>query len=103
MKPVKTTMSLQQHGGLYLVLLLLKLELASELRLEIPLSLTELVSTGEVKGEARPRSNLIAESGLSGSELLRLILALLLAALLRNERREFSICHFANISQDGKG
>ncbi len=73
----------------------LKLELATELRLERPLSLAELVSTGEVcNGESRPRSCLTAESGLSGSgsKLLRLTLALFLAALLRNERREFSIC-----------
>lgn len=71
----------------------LKLELATELRLERPLSLAELVSFGEVSdGESRPRSNLTAESGLSGSGLLRLTLALFLAALLRNERREFSIC-----------
>lgn len=77
----------------YLVLMPLKLELATELRLERPLSLAELVSTGEVcDGESRPRSILTAESGLSGSELLRLTLALFLAALLRNERREFSIC-----------
>lgn len=72
-----------------------KLELATELRLERPLSLAELVSIGEVcDGESRPRSSLTAESGLSGSGsgLLRLTLALFLAALLRNERREFSIC-----------
>lgn len=73
----------------------LKLELATELRLESPLSLAELVSIGEVyDGESRPRSSLTAESGLSGSgsELLRLTLALFLAALLRKERSEFSIC-----------
>lgn len=72
----------------------LKLELATELRLDRPLSLAELVSIGEVcDGESRPRSSLTAESGLSGSgsELLRLTLALFFAALLRNERREFSI------------
>lgn len=71
----------------------LKPELATELRLKRPLSLVELVSMGEVcDGESRPRSNLTAESGLSGSELLRLTLALFLAALLRSERSEFSIC-----------
>lgn len=72
----------------------LKLELATELRLERPLSLAELVSTGEVcDGESRPRSSLTAESGLSGSgsELLILTLALFLAALFRKERRELSI------------
>lgn len=79
---------------LHLVLMPLKLELATELRLERPLSLAELVSIGEVcDGESRPRSSLTAESGLSGSgSELRLTLALFLAALLRNERREFSIC-----------
>lgn len=71
----------------------LKLELATEIRLESPLSLAELVSTGEVcNGESRPKSSLIAESGLSGSGLLWLTLALFLAALFRKERREFSIC-----------
>ncbi len=72
-----------------------KLELATEFRLERPLSLTELVSIGEAcDGESVLRSGLTAESGLSvsGSEPLRLTLALFLAALLRNERREFSIC-----------
>lgn len=80
---------------LYLVLMPLKLELATELRLERPLSLAELVSIGEVcDGESRPRSSLTAESGLSGSgsELFMLTLALFLAALFRKERREFSIC-----------
>lgn len=78
---------------LYLASLPLKLELATELRLESPLSLVELVSIGDVcDGESRPRSSLTAESGLSGSELLRLTLALFFAALLRKERREFSIC-----------
>lgn len=70
----------------------LKLELATELRLERPLSLAEV---GEVcDGESRPRSSLTAESGLSGSgsELFMLTLALFLAALFRKERREFSIC-----------
>lgn len=77
---------------LHLVLMPLKLELATELRLESPLSLAEVVSIGEVcDGESRPRSSLKAESGLSGSELLRLTLALFLAALLRSERSEFSI------------
>lgn len=78
----------------YLVLTPLKLELATEYRLDRPLSLAELVSTGEVcVGESGPRSSLTAESGLSGSgsELLILTLALFLAALFRNERREFSI------------
>lgn len=71
----------------------LKLELATEIRLESPLSLAELVSTGEVRnGESRPKSSLTAESGLSGSGLLWLTLALFLAALFRKERREFSIC-----------
>lgn len=75
-----------------LVLMPLKLELATELRLKRPLSLAELVGMGDVcDGESRPRSNFTAESGLSGSELLRLTLALFLAALLRNERSEFSI------------
>ncbi len=80
---------------LHLVLMPFKLELATELRLERPLSLAEPVSIGDVcDGESRPRSSLMAESGLSGSRsgLLRLTLALFLAALLRNERREFSIC-----------
>lgn len=77
----------------HLVLMPLKLELATELRLERPLSLAELVSIGGVcDGESEPRSSLTAESGLSGSEPLRLTLALFLAALLRNERRELSIC-----------
>lgn len=74
----------------------LKLQLAAELRLDRPLSLVELVSVGGVcDGESRPRSNLTAESGLSGSrsELLRFTLALFLAALLRKERSEFSICN----------
>lgn len=80
-----------QKQILYLVLMALKLELATELRLERPLSLAEVVSIGEVcDGESKPRSSLTAESGLSGSELFTL--ALFLAALLRNERREFSIC-----------
>lgn len=77
---------------LHLVLMPLKLELATELRLERPLSLAEV---GEVcDGESRPRSSLTAESGLSGSgsELFMLTLALFLAALFRKERREFSIC-----------
>lgn len=77
----------------YLVLTPLKLQLATELRLDRPLSLAELVSTGEVcTGESVPSSSLTAESGLSGSELFILTLALFLAALFRNERREFSIC-----------
>lgn len=78
----------------YLVLMPLKLKFATELRLERPLSLAELAVIGEVcGGESRPRSSLTAESGLSGSgsELLRLTFALFLAALLRKERREFSI------------
>lgn len=71
----------------------LKLEFATELRLESPLSLVELVSTGEVfDSESRPKSTFTAESGLSGSGLLRLALARFLAALLRSERRELSIC-----------
>lgn len=78
---------------IHLLLMPLELELATEPRLDRPLSLAELVSFGDVcDGESRPRSNLTAESGLSGSGLLRLALALFLAALLRNERREFSIC-----------
>lgn len=78
---------------LNLVLIPLVLELATELRLERPLSLAELVSMGELcDGESRHRSNLTAESGLSGSGLLRFTLALFFAALLRNERREFNIC-----------
>lgn len=80
---------------LYLVLIPLKLKLVTELRLERPLSLVEQVSIGEVcDGESRPRSSLTAESGLSGSgsELLMLTFALFLAALFRNEQREFSIC-----------
>ena len=78
---------------LYLVLVPLELMLVTELRLERPPSLVELVSFREgCDGESRPRSNLTAESGLSGSGLLRPTLALFLAALLRNERREFSIC-----------
>lgn len=82
------------HWLPYLVLTPLKLELATELRLDSLLSLAELVSTGEVcVGESETRSSLTAESGLSGSgsELLILTLALFLAALFRNERREFSI------------
>lgn len=60
----------------------LTLELATELRLDRPLSLAELVSIGEVyDGESRSRSNLTAESGLSGSGLLKLSLALFFAAL----------------------
>lgn len=71
----------------------LKLELATEIRLDSPLSLAELVSTGEVcSGESRPKSSLTAESGLSTSGLLWLTLALFLAALFRKERKEFSIC-----------
>ena len=65
--------------------------LATELRVERPLSLAELVSFGEVC-DNESRSNLTAESGLPGSGLLRLTLALFLAALLCNERREFRIC-----------
>lgn len=79
---------------LNLVLMPLMLELATELRLERPLSLAELVSIGEVcDGESRHRSNLTAESGLSGPGLLRFTWALFFAALLRNERREFNICN----------
>lgn len=80
-------------GNSDLVFMPLKPELATELRLDSPLSLAELVSTGEVcDGESRPKSSLTAESGLSGSGLLWLTLALFLAALFRKERREFSIC-----------
>lgn len=76
-----------------LVFMPLMPELETELILESPLSLTELVSTGEVcDGDSKPRSTLTAESGLSGSGLPWFTLALFLAALLRNERREFSIC-----------
>lgn len=76
---------------LYLVLMPLELELATELRLDRPLSLAELVIFGEVC-DCESMSNLTAESGLSGSGLLRLTLALFLAAPLRNEHREFIIC-----------
>lgn len=76
----------------YLLLTPLKLELATELRLDRPLSLAELVSNGKVcVGESGPGSSLTAESGLSASELFILTLALFLAALFRNERSEFSI------------
>lgn len=52
------------------------------------------MTVGELwDGESRPSSSFMAESGLSGSgsEPLRLTLALFLAALLRSERREFNI------------
>lgn len=74
-------------------LALMLLKLAAELRLESPLSLAELVSTGDVcNGESSLGSTCTAESGLSGSGLPRLTLALFLAALFRKVRREFSIC-----------
>lgn len=87
-------MSRLSHWLPYLVLAPLTPAVAAELRLDSLLSLAELPSTGEVcAGQSESRSSLTAGSGLSGSgsELLILTLALFLAALFRNERRELSI------------
>lgn len=89
----------RETENIYLVLMPLKLEFVTELRLERPLSLAELVSIGGVcDGESRSRSNLPAESGLyvSRPELLRLPLVLFLAALFRKERKDFNICEDKN-------
>lgn len=94
---------LERQNVPHLVLTPLKLELETELRLDRPLSLAELASTGEVcMGESEPSSSLNAESGLSGSELLILTLALFLAALFRNERRECSICEQSKAKHTGR-
>lgn len=68
--------------------------MGGEQRLDRPLSLSGEVTEGDVcEGESSAASIRTAESGLSGSgsEPLWLTLARFLAALLRRERREFSI------------